>query len=230
MVDGEYRRSVDVCGVCSHSRQVFNRGSDYGVTMDEKTEELRDIFVDVTDEDTVTETQEEEPGSLADGPDGDEHLQSVIRDMREAEKFATDLSDEELVRVVRGYYESDSDSDIAADLDVSRSVVFRARMDLHLVRDRDTDAPFDLDRLRDLVDAGATTDEMAEELDVSSSTVRKYRRVIEAQNAARQVSERYRAEFEDAFPDADLATQMTEEVKEDGLEDATEGMETDVSM
>lgn len=198
--------------------------------MDEKTEELRDIFVDVTDEDTVTETQEESRGSLADEPGGDEHLQSVIRDMREAEGFTTDLSDEELVRVVRGYYEGDSDSAVADDLDVSRSMVFRARMDLHLVRDRETEAPFDLDRLRELVDEDAPTDEMADELDVSPSTVRKYRRVVAAQNAARRVSERYRAEFEDAFPDAELATQMTEDVKEDGLEDATDGMETDVSM
>ncbi|WP_255151193.1 conditioned medium-induced protein 4 [Halorarius halobius] len=198
--------------------------------MDEKTEELRDIFIDVTDEDTVTEEQADERGSLT-GQDGDaDRVREVVAEMREATEFGTDLDDEALARVVRGFYEGDSDTDIAEALDVSRSVVFRARMDLHLVRERDTDAPFTLADLREMLAADMTVDAMAEELDVSASTVRRYVRVVEAQNAARRVSHRFQSEFEDAFTDADLSANMTEEVKEDGLEDATEGMETDVSF
>jgi transposase-like protein len=214
----------------------INSGVDYytGIVSD-KTDELRDIFMDVTDEETVTETQEDPRGSLAEDAareTDEEQLRSVIQEMREQLEFATDLADDDLVRVVRGFYEGESDAAIADALDVSRDVVFRARMDLHLVRDRDTDAPFDLDRLRELLDADATVAETADELDVSASTVRRYQRVVRAQNEARRVSERFRAEFEDAIADADLGATMTEEMKEDGLEEATEGLEaeSDVSM
>jgi DNA-binding NarL/FixJ family response regulator len=202
--------------------------------MDEKTEELRDIFLDVADENTVTETQEESRGSLAgDGDDdADERIERVVGEMREAFEFTTDLSDPELVRVVQGFYEGETDSAIAEALGSSRSVVFRARTDLHLLRDRDTDAPFELADLRELLADGATTAEIADELGVSASTVRKYRRVVDARTEARQVSDRYRSEFEDAFVDAKLGESMTEDVTEDGLEEATEGMEaeSDISM
>lgn len=197
--------------------------------MDEKTEELRDIFMDVTDEDTVTETQEEERGSLTEDEGKEaERLENVVRDMREAYDFSTDLSDRELVRVVRGFYEGAGDTAIADDLDVSRKVVFRARIDLHLIRDRDTDAPFDLQELRASLVEDAPVAEVADHFGVSESTVRRYRRVVEAQTEARRVSERYRSEFEDAL--VDLSASMTEDVKEDGLDDATDGMETDVSF
>jgi len=47
--------------------------------MDEKTEELRDIFVDVAGEDTVTERQEAGHGSLLSDEDGvEERLLAVI--------------------------------------------------------------------------------------------------------------------------------------------------------
>src|SRR6056297_1689759 len=103
--------------------------------MDEKTEELRDIFMDVTDESTVTEQQEETHGSLSSETEVDERLEDVVARMRDRYDFGTTLS--------------------------------RARIDLHLIRDTDTDAPFDMDDLRDLLDRGATTVECAEDLDVS---------------------------------------------------------------
>jgi len=46
--------------------------------MDEKTEELRDIFIDVTDEDTVTESQEETRGSLIDREGIRDRLEGVV--------------------------------------------------------------------------------------------------------------------------------------------------------
>jgi len=197
--------------------------------MDEKTEELRDIFIDVTDEETVTERQEEERGSLTvDEDDADAAIRDEIAEMRETYEFATNLDDADLRRVVSGFYEGESDAEIADDLDVSRRTVFRARADLHLVRD--TDAPFDLATLRDLLDEELTVAEIADELDVAESTVRRYRRVVRARDEARRVSNRYRAAFEDALADVELAERMTEDVAEDGLDDATEGMETGVSF
>ena len=200
--------------------------------MDEKTEELRDIFMDVTDESTVTEQQEETHGSLSSEAEVDERLEEIVARMRDHYDFGTTLSDEELVTVVRGYYAGNSDAEIARELgDASLGkTVSRARIDLHLIRDSDTDAPFDLDDLRDFLDDDASTADCADDLDVSESTVRRYRRVIEAQQERRTVNDQFRDEFENVLQDRELSDRMTEEVQKDGLADATEGMETNVSF
>jgi DNA-binding CsgD family transcriptional regulator len=199
--------------------------------MDEKTEELRDIFMDVTDKDTVTESQEETRGSLTDQGDGQrERLESVVGSMRERYDFSTDFSDDDLCGLVELFYDDASDADIARELDASRKTVFRARTDLHLVRDRDRDAPFDLDDLRTRLTDNPATRDLADEFDVSESTVRRYRRVVRAQTESRQANDRYRDEFDTILADGDLAARMTEEVQEDGLDDATEGMETNVDF
>lgn len=196
--------------------------------MDEKTEQLRDIFMDVADDATVTEQQEAGHGSLPTGEDADERIRAVVAEMQEKYEFSTGLDDDALVRVVKGYYGDETDTEIGDALDVSRDTVARARLDLHLVRERDRDAPFELSALRTLLDDGASVDDAADELGVSPSTVRRYRRVIEALVAARQVSERFRSEFEDAL--GVVSEGFTDEATEDGLEDATEGMETNVSF
>ncbi|WP_137284126.1 conditioned medium-induced protein 4 [Halorussus salinisoli] len=200
--------------------------------MDEKTEELRDIFMDVTDESTVTEQQEETHGSLHSETAVEERLQEVVARMRDRYDFGTTLSDEELVTVVRGFYAGDSDAEIARELgDASLGkTVSRARIDLHLIRDADSDAPFDVEELRDLLDSGASSAECADELDVSESTVRRYRRVVETQQERRTVNDQFRNEFENVLQDRELSDRMTEGVQEDGLDDATEGMETNVSF
>ncbi|MFC7176641.1 helix-turn-helix domain-containing protein [Halosegnis marinus] len=197
--------------------------------MDEKTEELRDIFMEVSEEGTVTERQEAGRGSLAGDEAGEtERVAAVVAEMRDRYEFATDLDDDALVRVVRGYYGGETDTAVADDLGVSRDTVIRARLDLHLVRERDLDAPFELAALRRLLGDGATVAEAADELGVSESTVRKYRRVVTARNEARRVSERFRSEFEDAL--GVISEDFTTEATEDGLEDATDGMETNVSF
>ncbi|TSD16140.1 conditioned medium-induced protein 4 [Haloglomus irregulare] len=200
--------------------------------MDEKTEELRDLFEEVTGEDTVTETQEETPGSLA-GEDEDdlaEGLAAAVARMRETYDFETELSDAEHARVARGYYEGEDDTDIAEALDVDRREVVRARLDVHLVRDRDRDAPFDLTDLRELLNEDRSTGDIAAELDVSPSTVRRYRRVVRTEKEIRSVSARYQADFEDVLTDAGISHDMTRDMKEDGLEDATDGAEAESNM
>ncbi|UPW01743.1 conditioned medium-induced protein 4 [Halorussus gelatinilyticus] len=200
--------------------------------MDEKTEELRDIFMDVTDESTVTERQEETHGSLSSETAIDDRLAEVVGRMRDRYDFTTTLSDDELVSVVRGFYAGDSDAEIARELgDASLGkTVARARIDLHLLRESDEDAPFDLADLRDLLDDDASTGECAAELDVSESTVRRYRRVIDAKQQRRTVNDQFRNEFENVLQDRELSDRMTESLQEDGLDDATEGMETNVSF
>ena len=199
--------------------------------MTDNTEELRDIFKDISDEDTVTETQEDSRGSLMRDRASEERLHEIIDRMREDHEFESSLSDDELVTVVERFYDdAAADSAIADELDISRRDVFRARLDLHLLRDRDTDAPFDLAELRDLLADDRSAGDVADVLDVSGSTVRRYRRVVEAQDEVRRVSDRFRSEFEDALLEADMDEGLTDEMADDGLEEATEGTETDVSF
>lgn len=53
-----------------------------------------------------------------------------------------------------------------------------------MFRDSDFDAPFELDRLRELMETEYSTPKIANELDVSESTVRAYQRVLTANQQA----------------------------------------------
>lgn len=199
--------------------------------MDEKTEELRDIFMDVSDEETVTERQEEQRGSIA--PTSDEgadreRLQGVIEAMDNRYDFATNFATATYVDLVRAFYDDRSDEAIAEQLDCSVDEVFRARMDLHLIREADTDAPFDVCELRRRPDA--SDGDLAAEFGVDESTVAHYRRVVDAQDAARAANHRYQTEFDEILTDAALSGQFTDQITEDGLEEAAEDIETDVSF
>jgi hypothetical protein len=186
--------------------------------MDEKTEELRDIFVDVAGEDTVTERQEAGHGSLLSDEDGvEERLLAVIDRLRERFDVDTDLSDDDLVTVVRRYYEGDDDAAIAETVGAEVDAVSRARIALHLLRDEDTEAPFDLARLRE-----GDPDEVREEFELTDDQLRRYQRVVAAQTRARQVSGRFQSEYEDVLHDAGITTVLTDGVRDDGLDEATE--------
>lgn len=195
--------------------------------MDGKTERLRDIFLDVTGSEAVTERQEEGHGSLPSDADVDERIAAVVGRMRERFDFGTSLSDDALVRVVRGYYADESDAEIARSLDdAGRRAVARARVDLHLVRDRDRDAPFELDALRPVLDGDRPLDEFADAHDVSASTARRYRRVLAAMDERAAVDDRFREEFETVIEDRDLTERLTSGVERDGFDGATDGQET----
>ena len=231
--------------------------------MDDRTAELRDIFLDATGgEEMVTERQAERRGSLVDGDDDadvDARLRDLVATMRERYDFDTDLPDAALAELVEGFYDGAGDAALAeraadaldeadgkdggppdantagddmADTDtpaLSRRDVFRARMDLHLVREADTDAPFALGDLRDRLADDEPIAEIAEEFDAAESTVRRYRRVLDTQAERRRVGDRFREAFDEILADADLAA-LTEDVTRDGLDDATEGMENDLSF
>nr|WJK63831.2 conditioned medium-induced protein 4 [Halobacterium salinarum] len=119
--------------------------------MDEKTEELRDIFQSVTDDDTITESQADTHGSLTAEPAVEETLRDTITTMRDRLAFHTDLDTATLVTVVRQFYAGDADDAIAAAADIDARTVRHARLDLHLVRDDDADTPLPLDAVRDAV-------------------------------------------------------------------------------
>ncbi|MEF8853508.1 MAG: conditioned medium-induced protein 4 [Haloarculaceae archaeon] len=195
--------------------------------MDEKTAELRDIFLSVSEEEAVTERQTETPGSLLDdGGDDTEQLREVVTRLRERESCETDLDVETYVALVRAFYDDADDEAIAADLDLAPETVLAARLDLHLLREADTDAPFDLAALRRRADEADET--VAADLGVDVETVAHYRRIAAAQDAARRANHRYQEAFDEILTDADLARRFAD--TEDGLEEAAEDIETDVSF
>ena len=200
--------------------------------MNEKTEELRNLFMDITDESEVTERQEEGRGSLSSDAHVDERLAQIVGAMRERYSFSTTLSDEELVAVISGFYDGDSDAEIARDLGDAAlaKTVTRARFDLHLLRDSDLDAPFDLTALRELNAHDVDDETAADELDADVTDVRRFRRVVETQDEIRRINDRYRDDFENVLHDRELSDRMTRDIQQDGLEDATDGMETNVSF
>ena len=200
--------------------------------MDDKTAELRDIFIDATGSDTATESQEESPGSLTDESEVDtaERLPALIATMRERYEFDAGLDDAALERVVRGFFEGETDADLADALDVAAATVFDARTDLHLVREADRDAPFDLAELRAMAVEGVPLDERAERLDADEATVRRYGDVIDADQESTRANDRFRDGFAELLTDSDLSGRLASDAREDGLREATEDIETDVSF
>jgi hypothetical protein len=196
--------------------------------MNEKTEELRDIFTNVTDgEETVTEAQEDTRGSLEKDERTDaERLETVVTQMQERYEFEGPLSTEEYVRIARGFYDDVPDGELASDLDADEVDVFEARLSLHLIGDDDADE-VDLVAIREREEDDAV---LAEEYDVSEAQISRYRRVATAQDESRAANDRYRDEFDSILADAALSERMATDVREDGLEDATEGMETNVDF
>jgi len=203
--------------------------------MDNKTEELRDIFLDVADEETVTESQEAERGSLTgDDRPVDGRLRGVLEEMREKFTFAAELSDEEYCELVRLFYDGADDGEIAAALSRSPEEIFAARLDLHLIRDDDPlgDAvgASELDAIHAMLATEDSAATIAEELGLDETTAERARAMVEAENRARRVSQRFRTSFEEILTDADLAVDLTGGAREDGLEEATEGAEVDVDF
>lgn len=211
--------------------KVFCRGTVFSCLMDEKTEELRDIFLDATGADEVTESQEESPGSLATEPaDAEGRVRELVETMRERYDFESDLPTEDLVALVVAYHDGDDDDAIAADLDVDEDVVLAARLDLHLVRPGDRETPVDHEAVRELYLADAHVNEMAAELNAGPGTVARARDVVAAEVASTRANNRFRDEFAELLTDSDLEGRMAADAHEDGLQEATEDMETDVSF
>jgi hypothetical protein len=195
--------------------------------MDDQTERLRDIFMDVADEGAVTEGQTESHGTLAVDPAAvDDRLADVVARMRERFDFATDLATETYVAVVRGFYDGRADEAIASDLDVARDAVRRARADLHLVEA--ADAGVDVDALGDRVANGDDPEAAARALGAADPAFAAA--VYRALDRSRRVSQRFRSEFEEVLTDADISVRLTAEAQVDGLDDATEDAEVDVDF
>lgn len=201
--------------------------------MDEQTEELRELFVETTGEESVTEDQTAERGDLADAgaaADSDERVRELIERMRERYDFRSGLDDDALLRVVRGFHADESDAEIADAVDADEGVVFTARLDLQLVRPADREAPFPLPELRDLIVDEVPPEERAERLDADAETVEQYSRVVETDLRSTRANDRFADAFADLLTDADLRESHTGDAHETGLEEAAEDIETDTQL
>jgi len=194
--------------------------------MDDKTEELRDIFLSVSDEESVTESQTEDRGSLLGESGGD--LEAVIEQLREKFGFELSLSDRERCRLIEGFYNGKDDGELAEELGIEAEAAFEARMELHLLREDEPRLSEDsLDVIRD---SDQSAEALATALGVSADEIRRSRAVLDAQARSRRVSQRFRTAYEERLTDTELTDHLAAETHEDGLDGATEGAETDVEF
>jgi hypothetical protein len=200
--------------------------------MDEKTEELREVFLDVVDEETVTERQEDPRGSIAvDDDEVERSLRSTIATMEDRYDVAPGFSREELTELVRLFYDGKPDDEIAQELGgFDTDAVTRARFDLHLVTAEDRESPIEIDDLRERLDAGRSLGEIAGRADTTEAALARRKRVAEVDEERRLVGDRFRLEFERLLGERNLAERFTERITDDGLDDATEGIDTNVSL
>jgi len=104
-------------------RETYLPPARNGSPMDEKTSDLRDLFVETTGSGTVTERQAESRGTLTDRDDAviDERVRELVAAMRERYDFSTDLDDATYARIARGRFEKDDDDEaVATALDEKR--------------------------------------------------------------------------------------------------------------
>ncbi|WP_380678565.1 hypothetical protein [Salinigranum sp. GCM10025319] len=170
--------------------------------MTDRIDDLRDVFARLGGEGRFTEPQQQARGSVRSDAAIDRDLRALVAELRKRNGLRTTLSDDDLVRIIRGFYAGRSDRDLATDLDVSPGTVFRARLALHLFRTSDVPTEFDpvIRRLR----AGDAVADVAAALDVPRRAVDRVRRVLDAREAARRVNYRYTGEFADLL-DGDTA-------------------------
>lgn len=208
--------------------------------MDEKTAELRDLFVDATGSETVTERQAESPGSLVDRDEDAvaERVGELVATMRDRYAFdalaevAADPDDPTAAyeRVARGFFADEDDATIAADLGVDAETVRDARLDLHLVADTDRETPFEYAALKRLLAADRSVAACATALDADVDAVRAAVPIARADLASTRANDRFRDGFRDLLTDADIEGDHAATARDDGLREATEDIETDVSL
>jgi hypothetical protein len=201
--------------------------------MNERTEELRELFVETTGAEEVTADQEEGPGELSDAAaatDAREQVRELVERMRERYAFDSELDPAQLTEVVLGFHADEDDVALAETLGVAEEDVFTARMDLHLLRAEDREAPFPFDELRELVVEDVPLAERAEQLDAEEATVERYSRVAEAELRSTRANHRFVDEFADLLTDADLSDSHAATARESGLAEAAEDIETNTQL
>lgn len=196
-----------------------------------KVDRLTEIYLDVSEgEESTIEQQEEQRGNWKSSSSNDTTIGETIAEMRERYGLRTQLSDDQLVTLVKAFFDGERDGEIARRLGDSSldKTVTRARLRLHLFRDNDTTADFDLDALQECFEEGNSGAECARRLDIGKSTANRYRRILRARNDSEKVDNEYYERFRqyclEGGDDADLEPDFS---TDDGLNDAIEGFGAD---
>ena len=198
--------------------------------MDEKTEHLRDLFVDVTAGDTVTEHQEESPGTLADDQSKEDRLRALLEAMDDHYGLGDDVTHETMLTIARGFYDETPDDELAETVDRSSETVRRVRFALHLVRDGELDGPVPDEQVDQELSTERSVSALATEYDAAEQAVRRQLAATRAASRMRQASHRFRDQWDELLGDADVADHMPDDVTEDGLREATEDIEVDTAF
>jgi hypothetical protein len=186
---------------------------------------LTDIYLDVAEDiESTTEQQHEQRGSWRPSATTDTRISDTIAEMQDRYGLQTQLSDDQLFTLVKAFFDGESDTGIARQLgDASLDkTVTRARLGLHLFRESDTTADFDIDALRECFAADNSGAECARRLDIGKSTANRYRRIFEAKDQAGDMDNEYYERFrrycrDDADEDPDFDPDYS---PNDGLSDA----------
>ena len=192
---------------------------------------LTEIYLNVSEgEKSTIEQQEEQRGSWQSPGSADAAIGETIAEMRERYGLCTQLSDDQLITLVKAFFDGKSDSEIARRLSDSSldKTVTRARLGLHLFRKNDTTADFDLDALRECFEEGNSGAECARRLDIGKSTANRYRRIFEARTDAEDVDNEYYERFRQyCLEEGDDAALEPDYSTDNGLNDTIEGFGAD---
>jgi hypothetical protein len=198
-------------------------------------EELTAIYMDVSQGDTTTtERQEDQRGRWISNTNTNQQIRSTIEEMRDRYDLSTRLSTDQLVTLVRAFFEGGGDTAIArrlGDASLDKTVA-RARLGLHLFRKGDITADFDLETLNECFEAGNSGAECARRLNIAASTANQYRRVLKVEKEAEKVDYKYYNQFHHfcvessdvEYEDSDFGEEPN---FEDGLTDAVAGAGAD---
>jgi len=228
-------------------RETYLPPARNGSPMDEKTSDLRDLFVETTGSGTVTERQAESRGTLTDRDDAviDERVRELVAAMRERYDFSTDLDDATYARIARGRFEKDDDEAVATALDEKREADgdderseagAGSKPHPSSTRDRPRRAVRPPPRPRgrprgrrrrvrlrgpEAADrrGGRSIVECADALDADPDAVAKYARVARVDLTSTRANDRFRDEFRDLLTDADIEGSHAETARNDGLEE-----------
>lgn len=199
------------------------------VAEERRKAQLLQLFSNITSKTKIVEPMKKIHGSLRDRDAVEREIALVMREVLDQGFFKTKLKPLQLAKLVSDFYAGRNDTEIARDLGDEKlsKTVARARIRLKLFRDLDFRMPFDRQDFRDMVDAGLTMKEIAERLNVSPSTLREYRHVLEQEED--HTLDVYLERIKDIMEDRDLTEQMTHSATNDGLGEAIDITEAELA-
>ncbi|MBT8507445.1 response regulator receiver protein [Methanomicrobiaceae archaeon CYW5] len=197
--------------------------------MNQRKQELLDLFTNITSKTTIVEPMRKIHGTLRDKEAIEREVALIMREVLDQGHFKTKLAPRQLAQLVCAYYDNKNDTEIARTLGDEKlsKTVARARVRLKLFRELDFKMPFDPAQMEALLDSGKTMKEISEELGISPSTLREYRHVIESQRDP--TLDPFLERIRDVMEDRDLTESMTGGVVNDGLSEAIDITEAELA-